>query len=90
MKLTDSLSKLEFGTTLENIESASGNLKNILSTLEKGDGTAGKLINDDQLYTELLKSSEALEALLTDLKEYPKKYVHFSIFGKKDKSTQKK
>ena len=90
VKLTDSLSKLEFGTTLENIESASGNLKNILSTLEKGDGTAGKLINDDQLYTELLKSSEALEALLTDLKEYPKKYVHFSIFGKKNKSTSKK
>ena len=45
---------------------------------------------DDQLYTELLKSSEALEALLTDLKEYPKKYVHFSIFGKNNKSTSKK
>ena len=66
------------------------NLRNILSTLERGDGTAGKLINDDQLYTELLKSSEALESLLTDLKEHPKKYVHFSIFGKKDKSTPKK
>ena len=90
VKLTDSLSMLKFGTTFENIESASGNLKNILSTLEKGNGTAGKLINDDQLYTELLKSSEALEAFLTDLKEYPKKYVHFSIFGKKDKSTPKK
>ena len=90
VKLTDSLSNLQFGTTFKNIESASSNLKNILSTLEKGDGTAGKLINDDQLYLELLKSSEALEALLTDLKEDPKKYVHFSIFGKKDKSTLKK
>lgn len=84
VKLTDSLSKLELGTTFKNMESASNNLRNILSTLERGDGTAGKLINDDQLYTELLKSSEALESLLTDLKEHPKKYVHFSIFGKKD------
>ena len=90
VKLTDSLSKLELGTTFKNMESASNNLRNILSTLERGDGTAGKLINDDQLYTELLKSSEALEALLTDLKEHPKKYVHFSIFGKKDKTTPKK
>ena len=90
VKLTDSLSKLELGTTFKNMESASNNLRNILSTLERGDGTAGKLINDDQLYTELLKSSEALESLLTDLKEHPKKYVHFSIFGKKDKSTPKK
>jgi len=90
VKLTDSLSKLELGTTFKNMESASNNLRNILSTLERGDGTAGKLINDDQLYTELLKSSEALESLLTDLKEHPKKYVHFSIFGKKDKTTPKK
>ena len=90
VKLTDSLSKLELGTTFKNMESASNNLRNILSTLERGDGTAGKLINDDQLYTELLKSSEALESLLTDLKEHPKKYVHFSIFGKKDKITPKK
>jgi phospholipid/cholesterol/gamma-HCH transport system substrate-binding protein len=90
VKLTDSLSKLELGTTFKNMESASNNLRNILSTLERGDGTAGKLINDDQLYTELLKSSEALESLLTDLKEHPKKYVHFSIFGKKDNSTPKK
>ena len=90
VKLTDSLSKLELGTTFKNMESASNNLRNILSTLERGDGTAGKLINDDQLYTELLKSSEALESLLTDLKEHPKKYAHFSIFGKKDKTTPKK
>ena len=34
--------------------------------------------------------AEALEALLTDLKEHPKKYVHFSLFGRKEKSTSKK
>jgi phospholipid/cholesterol/gamma-HCH transport system substrate-binding protein len=88
-QLTDSLSKLKFGTIFKNIETASGNLSNILTALEKGEGTFGKLINDDQLYEELLHSSEALEALLTDLKKHPKKYVHFSIFGRKNKNTQK-
>ncbi|MDC1216592.1 MlaD family protein [Flavobacteriaceae bacterium] len=88
-QLTDSLSKIEFGTTMKNIEVVSGQLNLILSNLNKGDGTLGKLLSDDNLYTELLHSSEALEALLSDLKDNPKKYVHFSLFGRKDKSEKK-
>ena len=88
-QLTDSLSKIEFRTTMKNIEVVSGQLNLILSNLNKGDGTLGKLISDDNLYTELLHSSEALEALLSDLKDNPKKYVHFSLFGRKDKSEKK-
>ena len=88
-QLTDSLSKIEFGTTMKNMEVASNQLKTILSNLEQGEGTVGKLLNDDGLYNELLHSSESLEALLTDLKDNPKKYVHFSLFGRKDKSVEK-
>lgn len=89
-QLTDSLSKIELSTTMKNMEVASTQLKSILVNLEKGKGSAGKLLNDDALYNELLHSSEALEALLTDLKEHPKKYVHFSLFGRKEKSISKK
>jgi len=89
-QLTDSLSKIELSTTMKNMEVASTQLKSILVNLEKGKGSAGKLLNDDALYNELLHSSEALEALLTDLKKHPKKYVHFSLFGRKEKSTSKK
>lgn len=89
-QLTDSLSRIEFGVTMKNMEVASEQLKSILSNLEEGQGSAGKLLNDDALYTELLHSSEALEALLTDLKDHPKKYVHFSLFGRKNKSNEKK
>ena len=89
-QLTDSLSKIELSTTMKNMEVASTQLKSILVNLEEGKGSAGKLLNDDALYNELLHSSEALEALLTDLKEHPKKYVHFSLFGRKEKSTSKK
>jgi phospholipid/cholesterol/gamma-HCH transport system substrate-binding protein len=89
-QLTDSLSKIELSTTMKNMEVASTQLKSILMNLEEGKGSVGKLLNDDALYNELLHSSEALEALLTDLKEHPKKYVHFSLFGRKEKSTSKK
>ena len=74
---------------MKNIEVVSGQLNLILSNLNKGDGTLGMLLSDDNLYTELLHSSEALEALLSDLKDNPKKYVHFSLFGRKDKSKKK-
>ena len=89
-QLTDSLSKIELSTTMKNMEVASTQLKSILMNLEEGKGSVGKLLNDDALYNELLHSSEALEALLTDLKKHPKKYVHFSLFGRKEKSTSKK
>jgi len=89
-QLTDSLSKIELSTTMKNMEVASTQLKSILMNLEEGKGSVGKLLNDDALYNELLHSSEALEALLTDLKEHPKKYVHFSLFGRKEKSISKK
>jgi phospholipid/cholesterol/gamma-HCH transport system substrate-binding protein len=45
----------------------------------------GKLIKNDSLYNSLNRSSEGLDKLLKDLKENPKRYVHFSIFGRKSK-----
>jgi phospholipid/cholesterol/gamma-HCH transport system substrate-binding protein len=57
--------------------------------LESGEGSAGQLLNDKALYDNLVTSAESLDALLTDLKEHPKRYVHFSIFGRKEKSNQK-
>ncbi|MAC93011.1 MAG: ABC transporter substrate-binding protein [Flavobacteriaceae bacterium] len=84
-QLTDSLTQIPFNSTINNIEQASEDLKTIISRLELGSGTFGKLLNEDEFYNKLLGSSEALEALLNDLKDNPKKYVHFSIFGRKEK-----
>jgi phospholipid/cholesterol/gamma-HCH transport system substrate-binding protein len=44
------------------------------------------LINNDSLYYQLEGSSKNLNLLMQDLKAHPKKYVHFSVFGKKDKT----
>lgn len=88
-KLTDSLNQMPLTATVKNFEAASGQLKSIIDRLEAGEGSAGMLIKDKTLYENLVNSSEALDLLLTDLKEHPKKYVHFSIFGRKETTNKK-
>ena len=73
-KLNESIAKLE--TTLDNVNALMADVKN-------GNGTLGKLMTDDKLYTNLEGASKQLEQLLQDFKLNPKRYVHFSVFGKK-------
>ena len=87
--LTDSISKFPVVSTFKNLEIVSVKLNKIIGRLESGEGSLGKLLNDDAFYSELLHSSEALESLLTDLKNNPKKYLHFSVFGRKENSLDK-
>jgi len=88
-QLTDSLNQMPLVSTVKNFEATSAQLKKIIDGLESGEGSAGQLLNDKALYDNLVTSAESLDALLTDLKEHPKRYVHFSIFGRKEKSKQK-
>ena len=85
-KITDSLKQMPLSSTVKNFEDTSLHLKEIIERLNSGEGSAGMILNDNKLYDNLVKSSEALEALLSDLKSNPKKYVHFSIFGRKEKN----
>ena len=89
-QLSDSLAQMPLGASIANFEQTSADLQKILSRLNNGEGSAGKLLNDDELYHKLLGSSAALEALLTDLKANPKNYVHFSLFGRKANTTRPK
>ena len=57
----------------------------IVTGLDNGEGSVGKLLKDDQLYDNLEGASKQLEQLLQDLKLNPKRYVHISVFGKKQK-----
>jgi phospholipid/cholesterol/gamma-HCH transport system substrate-binding protein len=54
----------------------------MLDNLNNGQGSAGQLLTNDSLYNNLNESLQSLNLFLQDLKANPKRYVHFSVFGK--------
>ena len=85
--LTTSLNEQQLA---EKISSAVEGLNTLLASVNASEGTVGSLLNDKQLYTNLTHASENLSTLLGDLKENPKRYVHFSLFGGKEDKQAKK
>lgn len=83
----DSLQGLQLKQTLGSVNKTVDNLQQILGAINKGQGSLGKLASDEALYRNVNATTASLEKLLTDLRENPKRYVHFSLFGKKDKPT---
>lgn len=75
--------------TIENFSKTSDNLNLILSEISSGNGTFNKLIFDDSIVNSLNSASENINLLLEDLRLNPKRYVHFSLFGKKNKPYEK-
>lgn len=86
--LSDSLAQINTGELVRNMEEAIGKLNSIAEGLENGEGSVGKLLKDEQMYDNLTGASKQLEQLLEDMKLNPKRYVHFSLFGKKQKQYQ--
>ena len=84
-KLSDSLNNAGLGRTLASLESTMANLNTIMGKIDKGEGTIGKLMKDDKLYTNLNNASRELDLLLQDFRLNPKRYVNVSVFGKKQK-----
>lgn len=81
--LSDSLAKSQLRSAISNADITIRELNQLVTKINAGQGTMGKLMKNDSLYNNLNKSSEDLDMLLKDLKEHPKRYVHFSIFGRK-------
>lgn len=84
-KLSDTLMSANIGATVKNIESTVNSLNEVLAGLEAGDGSLGKLLKDEEMYNNLTNASKELEELLNEMKLHPKRFVHFSLFGKKEK-----
>jgi len=82
-KISGAISSADLDSTLTSLKSSLTNLGDIVKTVSKGEGTAGKLVTDDSLYTNINNTLYDLDLLLRDMKDNPKKYVHFSLFGKK-------
>lgn len=84
-KLSDSLAQIETGELVRNMETTIRKLNNIAEGIDNGEGSVGKLLKDDKLYDNLTGASKQMEQLLEDMKLNPKRYVHFSLFGKRPK-----
>lgn len=83
--VADSLRSLQLRQTLANANRTVDNLQKLLAGVQQGKGTLGKLTSDDKLYANVNATTASLEKLLTDLRENPKRYVHFSLFSRKEK-----
>lgn len=81
--LTADLAKGRMRKVMDELAATSGELRKITSNINEGNGTMGKLMKDDSLYSNLNDASRELDLLLEDLRMNPNRY--FSVFGKKDK-----
>lgn len=81
-KFSDTLTTMNIGKITNDLEKVIADFENISDKLNNGDGTAARLINDDAVYNNLDRATKQLEELLQDVKLNPKRYVHFSVFGK--------
>ena len=85
VKVSDTLATVNFGQTVRTLQTTLANVNGLLSGIENGKGSLGKLATDDSMYNNLTNASKELEDLLKEMKLHPKRFVHFSLFGKKTK-----
>lgn len=82
--LTDNLSQIDVAKTMAEVNATLKNVHELTDKLNSQDGTVGKFLNDPSLYNNLNATMRNADSLMIDLRLHPKRYVHFSVFGKKD------
>jgi phospholipid/cholesterol/gamma-HCH transport system substrate-binding protein len=82
-KVSTTISEVNLNQILTNLDSTISSMNSITKQINKGEGSMGKLLYDDKLFDNLDNATKNLEILIEDIKSNPKRYVHFSIFGKK-------
>jgi phospholipid/cholesterol/gamma-HCH transport system substrate-binding protein len=70
---------------IQNTKSSTDELKILMTKINSGQGTMGQLMNDPKLYNNLTSATKSLDSLLVDLRQHPKRYVQFSLIGRKEK-----
>lgn len=84
-QISSSINQDTLSNVISNLDKSLVSLNLILTKMNSGNGTLGKLLNDDNMYQNLEGASKQLEALLQDFKLNPERYIHVSVFGKKTK-----
>ena len=88
-EISTNLKGINYAGTIDQINQTLAQVHQLTSKLNSKDNTIGLLLNDPSLYNNLDRTTSNAAILLQDLKEHPKRYVHFSLFGRKDKSEKK-
>lgn len=83
---TKQIKDADLTNTIKTIQVAVNELSITLNQLNKGNGSASKLLNDSTVYTQLKNTIQSVNTLVDDVKVHPKRYINISVFGKKDKS----
>lgn len=83
--VSDTLKQANLKALIEHADKTFAQTAELFAMINKGEGTAGQFVVNDSLYNNLNNALASLDSLLIDLREHPKRYVHLSVFGKKDK-----
>ncbi len=83
--LTKNLSDLDIAMTMAKVNTTLQNVEQLTAKLNSGEGTIGLLLTDPGLYRNLTSTMSHTDSLIMDLKAHPMRYVHFSLFGRKDR-----
>ena len=83
--LTNKLNQLDLQATLDSVNQTIASIHSMMEQIQNPNGTLGKFMSDPSVYDNLDHTVQSADSLLTDFKAHPKRYIHFSVFGKKDK-----
>lgn len=83
--LKQQLANIDLQETMTRVNNTLDNVEKLTAKLNSSEGTLGLMMNDPQFYNHLNTTMSNVDSLLINLREHPKRYVHFSLFGKKDK-----
>jgi phospholipid/cholesterol/gamma-HCH transport system substrate-binding protein len=84
-QLTGNLAAIDVAGMMNGVNQTLANVNEMTRKLNSNEGTLGLLMRDASLYNHLSSTAADADSLLIDLKAHPKRYVHFSLFGRKDK-----
>ena len=82
-KFSDSLNQANLGQAVKRLEKSLASVDSIVNDVQAGKGSLGKLLKDEAMYNNLTDASNELKERLADIKNNPKRYIHFSVFGRK-------
>ena len=83
MKLSDTLVNANIGLTIKKAQKSLDYINDLMAGVELGKGSFGKFVKDDTMYDNLTRMSTEMEELIREMKLNPKRFVHFSLFGKR-------